>query len=107
MLDLTPKGEPIVLDNKEDVQVSLTPPVIEGSNVDEVSDESGLELTKDIAITILNKVAAMLENKDLTIADMKDLTSMHKSVGDYYNKLGSGNAGSRAGLARFIARMKA
>jgi len=100
MLEIEPKSETI----EGEAVVSLTPPTVDIG--DELEDDNGLTLTKEVAITIMTKVASMLENADLTIADMKDLTTMHKSVGDYYNKLGANSGGSKAGLAGFISRMK-
>jgi len=103
-LNLSPVGEPT------DTQVSntdlnLKPPVVEASFEDAATND-GVALSSEVALKIIEKLNTMLDSADLNIADMKDVTNMHKAVSDHYFKLGN-KGGASAGLAGFISRLKA
>ena len=75
--------------------------------IEEEQDMMGM--TNDIAIAILDRLTLALgdTDKQLTVLDLKDITSMFKEVGAYVQKNNSAGASTSKGLASFLSRLKA
>ena len=70
-------------------------------------DEDIAEMTEELAVTILDKLTKLMDNEEMSIIDLKDVTSMFKDVGAFVHKSSGATQSSSKGLETFISRLKA